>query len=152
MYQRNGREYVQTIGSLFSSLLLAGGEDNEPVAVSGRLDDNGTGELVVVYGDVITVATITELKAQSGEFVVTVHSFDDVKRLRVSTRHSYYVGTSEQPRHSGIEVSLVLDEREIAISAGGYARDPLVSNDAVLSAFERLRAHKLTPSMAPAGS
>ena len=83
-----GGNYGVRFGRIVSSILLAADDDREPVAITGALDDQGNGNLAVVYDRFVVVVDVVELTAQGGEVTVTVHEFDAIEDVRVSTTHN----------------------------------------------------------------
>lgn len=137
-----GGNYNTRVGRALSSMLLAGGENSEPVAVGGTLNDDGDGHLIVIYPDLAVFGRAQKLSANGGEMTVTVHSLDEIDKLHVSTEHNYYDGTTDYARHSGITVGLTLDGAQLTLTGASYSQSPLSTDAAVLAAFEILRARK----------
>ncbi|WP_136588144.1 MULTISPECIES: hypothetical protein [Actinomycetes] len=143
-----GGNYNIRIGRVLSSLILGGGENSEPVAVGGTLDDHGDGHLIVIYPDLAVFGRAHKLTANGGEMTVTVHSLDEIDRLQVSTEHNYYDGTASYARHSGITVGLTLDGEELKLIGTSYSQSPLSTNAAVFAALEVLRKRRARQTQA----
>lgn len=138
----NSNNWSARIGRIISSLLLAGGEDAEPVAVGGTLSDDGDGHLLIIYPDRAVLGLAEKLTAGGGDMTVTVHSLDEIEKLQVSTEHNFYDGITQYARHSGITVALMLDGSQLKLTGTSYSQSPLSTDAAVFAAFEILRARK----------
>lgn len=58
--------YNTRVGRVLSSLLFAGGENSEPIAVGGNLNDDGDGHLIVIYPDLAVFRRAQKLSANDG--------------------------------------------------------------------------------------
>lgn len=143
-----GGNYNTRVGRVLSSLLLAGGENSEPVAVGGTLNDDGDGHLIVIYPDLAVFGRAQKLSANGGEMTVTVHSLDEIDKLQVSTEHNYYDGTTDYARHSGITVGLTLDGAQLKLTGTSYSQSPLSTDAAVFAALELLRSQRARQTQA----
>lgn len=130
---------ARTVGQLISAVLLAGGEYRMPVAIAGKLDENGTGSLAVLHTDVVVVATAVTIKADAAETTVSVHKLRDVARIQVKTRHNYYDGTDRRARHSQLEVDVTVAGIAFTFASRGYDGTPLTDDDAAKAALDTLR-------------
>ncbi len=133
---------ARTIGAIISSILLAAGEEEPPVAVNGRVEDTGHGYLYVVYPDFMVTVVASRLRENNASYETRLRFFADARDLRVQTKHSYYDGTDTYPRHRGFTFSFTIDgERlELAPSHWSPAGNELVRDDAVYAAFEAVRS------------
>jgi hypothetical protein len=133
--------YKLKFGQLVSSILLAADEDREPLAVTGVLDEQGTGDLAVVYDQFVVLADVVELSEQKGTITVTVHGFEAIDDVQVSTAHNYFDGTAQKSRHDGIELQIGIAGRRFVLPPMKWGRSPLLQNDAVLQAYTAIRDH-----------
>lgn len=131
------------VGRFVSSILLAADDDREPLAVSGRADDNGTGNLVVVYPEFIVIADASNLDVNSGDFTVAVQPLSAATDLQIATQHNFYDGVENRPRHKSLEVSFKLNGERVTLTptqTGAYGEDTLVGNTAIHNAYIAVRA------------
>lgn len=143
LHQFHGPDQAFRVGRLISSVILAGDDDREPLAVSGSADDDGTGTIIVVYPEFLVTAKVTNLDVNSGDFTITAHPLHEAKELHVETNHSYYNGTEKQPRYRGIEVTFTLAGQKVSLTPtqpSTYGDDTLVGSKAVHRAYLALRA------------
>jgi hypothetical protein len=133
-------------GQVISSILLAGGEDTTPIAVSGELDDAQSGHLTIVYADRIVIVDAETLWGDAASYTTRVRFFDDISDLRVETRHSHYDGTDTHPRTRGFEVSFAVDGERVQLGATKWAalRSPLVEDQAIYAAYVAICDRKAT--------
>jgi hypothetical protein len=134
-----GSQYAWRIGQMLSAILLAGGEDSEPIALAGTLDDDGTGSIVVVYSERVVVVDVSTLSANGGDVTVTVHPLADVRVVSVRTKHNYFDGVERSPRHQGIAFTASIGGREVEIESNSWSNSDLQKPDAVFAAFKLLR-------------
>lgn len=134
-----GGNYAWKFGRLVSTILVAADEDREPLAVSGVLDQQGNGNLAVIYDQFVVLADVAELSEQKGESTVTVHSFHAIDDLRVSTTHNYFDGVTKNERHDGIELQIEIAGRRFVFPSMKRAQSPLLQGDAVLRAYTTIR-------------
>lgn len=137
-----GGSYAVRFGRIVSSILLAADDDREPVTISGALDENGTGNLAVVYDRFVVVVDVVELTAQGGETTVTVHGLDAIEDVQVSTTHNYFDGTEKHPRQYGMELQIGLAGRRFTFPPSKWGQSPLLQSDAVLKAYTTIRDHR----------
>jgi hypothetical protein len=137
--RRYGGNYALQFGRLVSSILVAAGEDRVPLAVTGVLDQQGNGNLAVIYDQFVVSADVVELSENSGEITVTVHGFDAIDDVQVSTTHNFFDGTTNRRRHEGIELQIRLAGRRLVFPPMKSARNPLLQGDAVFEAYAALR-------------
>lgn len=143
LHQFHGPDQAFRVGRFISSVVLAGDDDREPLAVSGTADDNGTGSIIVVYPEFLVSAKVTNLDVNTGEFTITVHPLREAKDIRVETNHSYYNGTEKHPRYRGIEVTFTLGSEKLSLTptqSSVFGDDTLVGSKAVHAAYAALRA------------
>ncbi|MEO2134871.1 hypothetical protein [Microbacterium sp.] len=138
-----GGNYGVRFGRIVSSILLAADDDREPVAITGALDDQGNGNLAVVYDRFVVVVDVVELTAQGGEVTVTVHEFDAIEDVRVSTTHNYFEGTDKQAREHGMELQIGLAGQRFTFPPTKWGQSPLLHSDAVLKAYTTIRDHRI---------
>lgn len=129
------------VGSVISSVLLAGGEEQEPIAVTGELAaDNYSGRLIVFYSTMIVTVDAKQLNSESASYETRVWPLKLVSGLAVETRHSFYYGTNEHPRHVKFVFSFDLaGDRYRASSFGHVQQSPLVQDAAIFEAFKLIR-------------
>lgn len=127
------------VGRLVSSVLLAGDEDREPVAISGALDDEGNGNIAVVYDTFIVVVDAENVKTERASFTVNVHDLGEVERLGVATNHNYFNGTKARPRERGIQVSIEVGGHTFLFPPRGYGQSPLLQDAAAHEAYRLVR-------------
>lgn len=132
---------AQGVGRLISGILVAGGEDRTPIAMTGQLDDKGTGNLAVLYPDVIVIATAVTILSNEASSDISVHPLSTVKSLGVTAHHNYYDGTGRYTRHTQLEVSITVDGTLLTFAGSGYTGNEFTDDDAVKAALETLRAH-----------
>lgn len=145
LHKSRGRDQAWRVGSLISTLLVAGGEENAPIAVSGRASDDGAGEIVVLYREFVVIAEVLTLSLTESDFIVSVLPLCDVSKLRVSTQHNYYSGTEQSARTDGIKITFVLSDRELTLQAAPQGAPSNLTDDAaVYRAFETLRDSHLS--------
>lgn len=130
----------RTVGELLSAVLLAGGEERLPIAIAGKLDDDGTGSLAVLHADVVVIARAVTIMTDAAETTVSVHALREVASVDVRTRHTYYDGTDRYPRHFKIEVDVTVAGIAFTFAGLGYNSSELTSDDAVKAALGVLRA------------
>jgi hypothetical protein len=135
------QENARRLGQVLSTILLAAGEDNAPVAVVGELDDDGTGDLSVVYDELLVAVEATTIWSDRGSFTATLHGFNNVSALRVSSAHNYFEGVSTRrgARHYGLWFTAEIDGRQFVFRSARLRQHPLVADDAILSAYEHIR-------------
>jgi hypothetical protein len=134
-----GGNYALQFGRLVSSILVAAGDDREPIAVTGALDQQGTGNIAIIYDTFVVVANVVQLSDEKGEITVTVHDFDAIDLVQVSTTHNYFDGTTKQKRHDGIELQIRIAGRRFVLPPMKWAQSPLLQGDAVLRAYTTIR-------------
>ncbi|MFJ2369212.1 hypothetical protein [Microbacterium sp. NPDC087665] len=142
IHQDYGAAQAWRVGSLISSILIAADDDRLPLAIFGTADDSGTGEIVAVYPDFLVLASVTNLDVHSGDFTVDVHPLAGATNLRVSTRHNYYAGVTETPRHTGLEVAFDVDGKHLTFAStqtASYSDGTLTDDKAVADAFTAIR-------------
>lgn len=124
-------------GQIISSVLLAGGENSTPIAVSGELDDAQSGRLTILYADRVVIVDAETLWSDAASYTTRVRFFDDISDLRVTTRHSYYDGTDTHARTRGFEFSFAVDGERVQLGATKWAalRSPLVEDQAIYAAY-----------------
>lgn len=134
-----GGNYAWKLGRLVSTILVAADEDREPLAVTGVLDQQGNGNLAVIYDQFLVLADVAELSEQKGESTVTVHSFHAIDDVQISTTHNYFDGTTQKVRHDGIELQIEIAGRRFVFPPMKSAQSPLLRGDAVLQAYTTIR-------------
>lgn len=134
-----GTSYQGRVGRLLSTLLLAGGDDRVPVAISGAMDDNQTGHLALLYPDVVVLARTHELTEDRGEFTVTLHPLTDIRKVRVEASHNYYAGTTEWRRESGMELHVTVDGQDIVFPGRNYEANELTNEASAAAAVALIR-------------
>ncbi|WP_431795653.1 hypothetical protein [Microbacterium enclense] len=132
---------AQSVGRLISGILVAGGEDRAPIAMTGQLDDNGTGTLAVLYPDVIVIATAATILASNASSDISVRPLSAVTSLGVKAFHNYYDGTDRYTRHTQLEVSVTIDGDPVTFTGSGYIGNEFTDDNAVKAALDTLRAH-----------
>ncbi|MDF2047274.1 hypothetical protein P2P98_13995 [Microbacterium sp. Kw_RZR3] len=133
---------TRTVGALISSVLLAGGEDVVPIAVTGQADaEAGTGTLFVFYPGIIVEATGSQLRSAEASFRTSVHPTRQARNLHVTTKHSYFSGTDAHPRTRGFGFGVTVDQQEMEFESPnwGYQRSPLTTDEAIYAAFSAIR-------------
>ena len=136
----NGSDVQFYVGSLLSSVILAGGEDEDPIAVAGSLNDEGQGELTVVYKTHLVRAVVISMVKPKHQVKVTLHPLDTVADISVSTAHVYYRGASStDPRFNGIRVEFSVAGERVVLERARFGRDPLTEDAAIFDALEALR-------------
>lgn len=130
---------ARTVGQLISAVLLAGGEDRMPVAIAGKLDENGTGSLAVLHTDVVVVATAVTIKTDAAVTAVSIHGLRDVTGVQVKTHHNYYDGTERRARHTQLAVDVTVAGIAFTFAGRGYDGTPLTDDDAAKAALDTLR-------------
>ncbi|WP_139327548.1 hypothetical protein [Microbacterium sp. RURRCA19A] len=136
-----GGNRARNVGRLLSGIIVAGGEDRTPVAMAGQLDDNGTGNLAVLYADVIVIATAATILSDDGTTAISVHPLSAVGSLGVKALHNYYDGTKSYERHNQLEVIVTVEGTEFTFTRRGYNSSELTDDNAVKKALDTLRAH-----------
>lgn len=129
------------VGRLISTLLLAGGEDADPVAVCGHMDDERSGRLIVVHQRVIVVADVSKLNRQEAEMSVRVWPHTAVTDLSLSTRHNYFDGTERHKRTQGVSVRFSIGPETFTIDGSNTYRRSMtpLQDDAIYTAYLALR-------------
>ncbi|WZH38763.1 MAG: hypothetical protein PIR02_08830 [Microbacterium enclense] len=135
-----GGNRARNAGRLLSGIIVAGGEDRTPVAMAGQLDDNGTGNLAVLYADVIVTVTAVTILSDDATTEVTVHPLSAVDSIGVKAFHNYYDGTKSYERHNQLEVSVTVEGIEFTFTRSGYNSSELTDDNAVKKALDTLRA------------
>ncbi|WP_022880537.1 hypothetical protein [Microbacterium sp. B19] len=133
---------ARSIGALISSILLAGGEANVPLAVTGKADANdGSGDLLVIYPDIIVTVTASDLHANTASITTRLIPAAAATDLQVETKHSYYDGTSQFSRTRGFAFTFAVGRETFRLEASrfGYRPGPLVGEDAMYAAFRSIR-------------
>lgn len=134
-----GRAHAWRLGQLVSSVLVSAGDDRAPLAVTGALDEHGTGNLAVIYDNFIVVGDVVELSKQTHNFAVSVHSFHAIDDIRVSTTHNYFDGTEQHARHEGIELRIGVAGQQFTFPPSRWGHSPLLRDDAVRDAYAAIR-------------
>ncbi|MFP7834665.1 hypothetical protein [Marisediminicola sp. LYQ134] len=137
-----GESYAWRFGRILSSVLVAAGEDREPLAVTGVLNRQEAGNLAIIYDQFIVLVDVVTLSEQNGGTTVTVHGFGAIDELQISTTHNYFDGTSQQMRHQGIELKIQIAGHEFVFPPTRWARGPLLQGDAALQAYTTIRDHR----------
>ncbi|MDU0328423.1 hypothetical protein RWH43_16815 [Microbacterium sp. KSW2-21] len=135
-----GGQRARHVGVLISDVILAGGEDTMPVAITGKLDQAGTGHLAVLYADVIVIAHATNLVSGEASALVTVHSLRELSKVEVRSNHNYYDGTDRRQQHADPRVSVTLERLVLTFADRGHDRTPLTDATAVSAALDAIRA------------
>ncbi|MFG6445598.1 hypothetical protein ACFXQA_10040 [Microbacterium sp. P07] len=130
----------RAVGAVVSSVLLSAGEEAEPVAVTGQLDDDRSGRLVIVYPGFLVTVEATTL-GTDGSRVTRVRYFDEISELAVETRHSYFDGVDTYPRTRDFAFTFLLDGEQLRLAASNYSHiaAPEVKTEAIYAAFVLLR-------------
>lgn len=130
-----------SVGRLISTILLAAGEDLEPIAISGALDENGTGHLALVYPKLILRVTGNQLKKAEGTFKLDLWPLTEATELTIEASHNYFDGTDTYPRSRGVQVRFTVGGEQVALSGtNSYHRTwPALQDDAFHAAFVALR-------------
>ncbi|MDQ1217180.1 hypothetical protein [Microbacterium arborescens] len=142
---QNGQEFPAAqygvgAGRIVSSILLAAGDDAEPIAVAGKLQEDRTGWLVVVYASLIVSVDVTQLNNDGFEYATDVHFPRDLSDLSVISGHSYYNGINGRPRHRGMQFTFTLAGKPVHMfSAHHYNNSSLITDDAIYAAYVSLR-------------
>ncbi|AUG29858.1 hypothetical protein CXR34_10660 [Microbacterium hominis] len=132
--------FRRNVGTVVSSVLLASGEEVSPVAVTGSLDDSFSGTLLVVYPNFLVMVDALRLESDSASHVTKLCPVASASAIVIETKHSYYDGTEEHPRHKGFVFSVVLGGQRIQIGGSAYPRQsPLVEDSAIYEAFKVVR-------------
>lgn len=132
---------ARRFGQLLSSILLAVGDDAEPLAVAGELNDEWSGNLAVIYDGLIVVADVTEMKDPRGSVVLAVYGFDAISEVQVTARHNYFDGVDSHPRHKGMHLKFTLAGRAVSYPPQGWGRSPLITDDAAMAAYAAIRRY-----------
>ncbi|WP_311243996.1 hypothetical protein [Microbacterium sp. WCS2018Hpa-23] len=129
------------VGRLISTILLAAGEDLEPIAISGALDENGTGDLTLVYPKLILRVTGNQLKKAEGTFGLSLWQLADATDLAIEARHNYFDGTHTHPRSRGIQVRFTVGSEQVTLCGTNsyYRTSPALQDEAFYAAFLALR-------------
>ncbi|MDD7944563.1 hypothetical protein PUW79_07965 [Microbacterium sp. NE2HP2] len=137
----SGEPVKHNTGRLLSSLLLAGGEDRQPIALTGELDESGTGRVIVYYPGFFVVSDVTAMRGDEGSFTARLWPASSVTDLEVRSAHSYYQGVQDRARHRGMAFSFSLNDERIDVSVRrSYSTDPdLLTDKARYDAFLSLR-------------
>lgn len=136
-----GGNRARNVGRLISGILVAGGEDRMPIAMAGQLDDDGTGDLAVLYPDVIVTATSAGILSDHARTTITVHPLSAVASLGVTAAHSYYDGISRYGRHTQLEVDITVDGTEFTFAGRSYNSSQLTDDNSVKAALDTVREH-----------
>jgi hypothetical protein len=133
----------RVIGSLISSVLLAGGEELEPIAIAGELNrDDYSGRLIVFYPTMIITVDAKQLNSERGSHETRIWPVDLVSGLALEAHHSFYDGTAERPRHTKFAFEFDLGgDRLRAASVAQHFQSPLVQEAAIFDAFKTIRDH-----------
>lgn len=94
------------LGRMISSIILAAGEHNEPLAIAGALDDEGTGYLAVAYENFLVISDVAQISDRAGSYTVKLLGWGSVESIEVTTKHSH-IGDSE-PREPKDTIALLL--------------------------------------------
>ncbi|QRY40825.1 hypothetical protein JVX92_00585 [Microbacterium hominis] len=130
----------RNVGTVLSSVLLAGGEEVYPVAVTGSLDESGTGTLLVVYPNLLVTVDAARLDSDAASHVTKLWPANSASDIVIETKHSYYYGTEEHPRDKGFVFSVVLGGQRIQVGGSAYPhQSPLVEDSAIYEAFKAIR-------------
>lgn len=138
-FQR-GSAYGVRYGRLVSSILVAAGDDTVPLAVTGALDENGTGHMALVYEGVIVAVAATRFAEPDADFSVTVHGFKEISRVQLGTKHSFFSGL-DTPRSTGFVLKLDLGGVRYTFPPGQHAQNPLLTSEAAHVAYEAVLSH-----------
>lgn len=133
------RQNQPEVGAILSTILLAAGEDSEPLAVSGELDEAGKGELTVVYDGFFVSVIVADVTAPPGSAWASVYGFDQVTSLDLVGRHNYFSGVEGRDRHVGTRVRVVVGGHALTLAATPWSRNPLSNDAAIFDAYERIR-------------
>lgn len=136
--------YALRIGRILSSVLLSGGDDRVPTAITGAMDDSGTGHLALLYPDVLVLVRTTELTANGGDSTVTMHPLAAIAHVHVNANHSYYNGTDDYRRESGMEVQISVDGQDIVLPGRTYTPTDLTNDASAVAALQLIREHLAT--------
>ncbi|WP_223627272.1 hypothetical protein [Microbacterium sp. EST19A] len=128
-------------GRIITSILLAAGEDLEPIAISGGLDDDGTGHLVLVYPNLILRIVGNQLKVAEGSFEMGLWPLADATELTIEARHNYFDGTDTYPRSRGMKVRFTVGGEQVTLGGTSAYRQtwPALQDNAFHAAFVALR-------------
>lgn len=136
--------YGWRIGRVLSSVLLAGGDHRVPTAITGTMDDSGTGHLALLYTDVLVVVRAIELTANGGDATVTMHPLAAIEHVKVTANHSYYNGTDEYRRESGMEVQISVDGQDVVFPGRTYTPTDITNDASAAAALQLIREHLAT--------
>ena len=126
------------VGALLSSVLLATEDGDRAIAIGGTIDEDGAGYLAIVASTGVVVVKSTKISAQETSYAVRAYAFREVRDVQLGTRHSYFSGTEQAPRNTGVSLSFTVDGQAVAFDSR-FSRVPLVGADAVLNAFRAVR-------------
>lgn len=124
-------------GRLISTLVVAGGEEHVPLAVSGKIDDSGTGNLALVYDGYLVVATVTDFTEQAGKISVSAHGFSDIAGVQLTTKHNFFSGSSSS-RTNGFTVTIDVGSATFTFPPVHYSQNTLVSSPAAYAAYNAI--------------
>ena len=134
-----GGTHASRFGRLVSSILVAADDGRDPLAVTGALDERGTGNIAVIYDQFVVVVDVVELQEQNGEVSVILHNFDAIEAVQISTTHNFFDGTTRHMRHEGIELQIGIAGQRFIFPPMKWAQSPLLQSDAVLLAYTTIR-------------
>jgi len=138
---RWGGDLKWRIGRVLSAMLLAGGDERIPTAITGTMDDNGTGHLALLYPDVVVLVRTNELTANGGDATVTMHPLTAIEHVKVIANHSYYNGTEEFSRESGMEVHVSVSGQDVVFPGRTYSATDITNDASAAAALQIIRQH-----------
>lgn len=136
--------YGWRIGRVLSSVILAGGDHRVPAAITGTMNDSGTGHLALLYPDVLVLVRTTELTANGGDATVTMHPLAAIEHVKVTADHSYYNGTDDYRRESGMEIQISVDGQDVVFPGRTYTPTDITSDVSAAAALQLIREHLAT--------
>lgn len=129
------------VGRMMNTILLAAGEDSDPLAMSGELDAAWSGHLTLVYPHTIIRIEAVEMDKEGGHFALRLWPLTAATELSLETHRSYFDGTETHPRYRGVKVSFVVEGNPVTLSSRQAFRDamPALQDESIYAAFLALR-------------
>lgn len=134
-----GMGHAFHLGRLISSVSLTAG-DNEPLAITGALDDDEHGYLAVAYDSFLIVADVERITDKAGKYTVRLYGWGSVESVEVSTRYNYFSEAEESGPQDTMDLLLTVAGQPVFFKVRD-GDSPLVKGPAIHSVLMAIRAY-----------